>query len=61
MVYTQLPLLKQIANCKCKIFQPNLLVRKFPHKRTIIRKPPSYWLENLRKPSPHQKTYPPGD
>ena len=61
MVYTRLPLLKQIANCKCKIFQPNLLVRKFPRKRTIFRKPPIYSLENLRKLSPHQKSYPPVD
>ena len=38
-----------IANRKCKIFQPNLLVRKFSRKRTIFRKPPSYSLENLRK------------
>ena len=36
----------------------NLLVRKFQRKRTIFRKSPSFSLENLRKLSPHQKSFP---
>ena len=54
-------MLKQIPNCRCKIFQPNLLAKKFQRKRTIFRKSPSFSLENLRKLSPHQKSFPSED
>ena len=42
MVYTKLLLLKQIANCKSKIFQPNLLMRQIPNKWTIFAYLPTH-------------------